>query len=347
VEQNIAPAPEPVIQMVDVSGGYPRAPLEKDTVNLSIVQTAVTPMTGPETAKAELKANLEHVSGWITKACEAENKPDVILLHEFPLTGYLPGTRTDKLQMTIAIPGPETDALGQLAKDCDSYLVFGAYAHDEEWPGHVLSVNTIIGRDGNIVKAVWKPRNIKRFYSTFEITTSTVEGLNERFIEKYGIDEVFPVVQTEFGNIAVSTVQLDPFVFAAFAMKGTEIMLRTSTLFFESDVVSTAMMHNVYSAMSNMPHPSKYGGRSMVVDPNGEILGQLDGQTEGILNVQIPIAEFRSDRRLPQYSLELTEHVFNQYEEEIPMNHMDLPEAELPEDGKAMKVLLDEKSRWH
>ena len=34
----------------------------------------------------------------------------------------------------------------------------------------------------------------------------------------------FPVLQTEYGNIAVSTVQLDPFVYAAFAMRGVEIM---------------------------------------------------------------------------------------------------------------------------
>lgn len=346
-ESVVVEVAEPVVQsMVDPQGSYPRVPLEKDTVTLSIIQSNATPMTGPETAAETISTNLAHVTGMIEKACAAENKPDILLLHEFPLTGYLPGKREDKMQMTIQIPGPESQALGEMAKACDAYLVFGAYVSDSEWPGHILSLNTILGRDGSVVKAVWKPRNIKRFYSTFEVTTTTVESLEERFVAKYGLDDVFPVVQTEFGNIAVSTVQLDPFVFAAFSMKGTEIMLRTSTLFFENDVIATAMFHNFYSAMSNIPHESQWGGKSMVVDPNGEVMGQLPGQEEGILSIQIPIAEFRENRQLPQYTLDLTQHVFDQYVEEIPQNHMDLPPEELPVDGKEMKQLLDERSRW-
>ena len=61
---------------------------------------------------------------------------------------------------------------------------------------------------------------------------------------------------------------------------------------------------------------------------------------------QIPIAEFRENRQLPQYTLELTQHVFDQYVEEIPQNHMDVPPEDLPVDGKEMKQLLDERSRW-
>ena len=339
-------APPPVATMVDPKGGYPTIPLEKDIVTLAIIQNDVTPMTTAEAAPETIAANLAHVSDMIKDACAAEKKPDILLLHEFPLTGYLPGDRDNKLQMTIEIPGKETEALSALAKECDSYLVFGAYARDAEWPRHILSLNTIINREGEIVKAVWKPRNIKRFYPTFEITTTTVESVHDRFVEKYGADEVFPVIQTEFGNIAVSTVQLDPMVFSTFAMKGTEIMLRTSTLFFANDVTYTAMVNNFYTAMSNIPHKSKYGGRSMVVDPNGTIMGELPGQEEGILSIDIPIAEFRENRTLPQYSLNLTSPILEQFVEEIPLNHMDLPEDELPVDGKAMKVLLDTESLW-
>jgi len=156
-----------------------------------------------------------------------------------------------------------------------------------------------------------------------------------------------PVVRTEFGNIAVSTAQLDPLVFAALAMQGAEIILRTSTLFFEHDVVYTAQVNNVYSAMANIPYDSQYGGGSMIVGPDGNILTKVQGNTkEGIATAKIPIAAFRANRRIPQFCTELTQTVLGQYVPEIPLDHLDLPPDQLPQDGKEMKSLLDSISRW-
>ncbi len=154
------------------------------------------------------------------------------------------------------------------------------------------------------------------------------------------------MLRTEYGNIAVSTVQLDPLVFTALAMKGAEIILRTSTLFFESDVICTAMQNNVYSAMANIPGDSKYGGNSMLVSPNGKVIARLDNTSEGVLEAKIPIAKFRENRKLPQFSVDLTKEIFQQYQEEIPNNHLDLPREKLPQTGKEMKVHLDSLSNW-
>ena len=107
------------------------------------------------------------------------------------------------------------------------------------------------------------------------------------------------------------------------------------------------MVNNVYSAMSNIPHDSKYGGGSLIVSPDGEILSKVEGNTvEGIASAQIPIAEFRKNRKLPQYSVAITKAYLEQYKEEIPPNHLDLPQEELPKDGKRMKTHLDNLSRW-
>ena len=213
--------------------------------------------------------------------------------------------RDSKQKVTITIPGPETQALGVLAKECDAYVVFGAYARDPQWPGHILSINTIIDRKGEIRKKVWKPRNIKRFYPTFEISTTTVESVQDRFRALYGVDDEFRVVQTEFGNIAVSTARLDPLVFSVFGMKGTEIMLRTSTL-FSNQMLCTARVNNFYSAMANIPYDSKYGGRSLIVSPKGDLSQHESTSEEGIITADIPIAKLRKDRQLPQYSVKFT-----------------------------------------
>lgn len=340
----------PDVALVRKDGSYEVVPLEKDVVNLTVVQSGVKSLKDFPTLAEGIQYNLDHMIELANKACAMAQKPDILLFHEFPLTGYDPGTRTEKLEFALRIPGPESDALGEIAKACDTYLIFGSYAQDEDWPGHILSINTMLGRDGTIVKKFWKARNIKRIYPDREITTTTIEAVRDRYRAMYGAEEEFPVVRTEFGNIAVSTVQMDPFVFAAFAMRGTEIMLRTATLYAKEDVLAMARTNNFYSAMSNIIFPKVVNypaGDSIIVSPKAEILANEESRfDEGIITAQIPIAEFREGRRIPNYALDMVQGVFEQYQQEIPLNHMDLPRDQLPETGAAMKELLDSKSRW-
>lgn len=340
------------LPLVNADGSYPTRPLEKDTVVLKVVQNGVRNLEDYPTPEEGLAANLEIMRGFIERACNEGQAPDFILFNEFPLTGYSTKGRADKLRYTIEIPGPETRAIGELAKACDSYIIFGSYARDEkDWPGHILSINTVIGRDGEIAETFWKTRNVKRLNDDGEIPTTTIEGVRDRYRALYGREAEFPVLRTEYGNIAVSTVQLDPFVFAAFAMRGTEILLRTATLFAREDVLASARFHNVYSAMSNITFPEgsgyeQYGGGSLIVGPRGEVLAEEPSNDEAIISAEIPIAAFREGRRIPRYPLEVVAPVFADYVDEIPINHMDMPAEQLPEDRAGMKALLDRLSRW-
>lgn len=336
--------------LVMPDGSYPVRPLEKDVIVLKVIQTGVNSLASFPSIAEGLDHNLNHMEAMADEACTTGKKPDILLYHEFPLTGYSPGARTEKLNYTIQIPGPETERLGAVAKACDSYLIFGSYATDPDWPGHILSINTVIGRGGTVVKKFWKSRNIKRLYADREITTTTIEAVRDRYRAMYGIEEEFPVLQTEFGNIAVSTVQFDPFIFAAFAMRGTEIMLRTATLFDEADVTYTAFTNNYYSAMANFAlplNPNYSAGESIIVDNKGKILAKEPTKDkDGIIEAEIPIAAFRKGRRIPNFAYEMTRPVMEAYRQEIPINHLDVPRADLPETGQAMKALFDRISRY-
>jgi predicted amidohydrolase len=337
--------------LVRPDGSYPTVPLEKDVVVIKVVQNAPLNLQKAPSIREGLATNVERMATWIQKACTTGKKPDFILFNEFPLTGYSSGTREEKLKFTIQVPGPETQRLGELAKACDTYIVFGSYATDPAWPGHILSLNPVIGRDGRIKHVYWKSRNVIRLNAD-EIPTTTVENVRDRFRAKYGIEEEFPVLMTEYGNIAVSTVQLDPFVFAAYAMRGVEIMLRTATLFSKVDVQAVAMYNNLYSAMSNITFPpesgvpASLGGGSLIVGPMGKVLAEDPSNNEAIVEAEIPIAAFRKGRTIPRYPLEIVKPVFDQYRQEIPLNHLDLPPGELPQSTKDMKDLLDRNSRW-
>ena len=338
--------------LVDAAGGYRTVPLEKDEVVVKVVQNLVRNMEDFDDPQEGLAENLRQMEYWIETACAEGGKPDFILFNEFPLTGYSMAPRAEKLEYTIAIPGPETDRLGELARACDSYIIFGSYARDEEWPGHILSINTVIDRGGEIAAEFWKTRNIKRFSADGgDIPTTTVESVHDRYLDRYGEEQLIPVLRTEFGNIAVSTVQLDPFVYAAFAMRGVEIMFRTATLFSETDVRAIARYNNMYSAMCNIIFPADspaapQGGNSLIVGPNGEVLARAPVNVEAVVEARIPIAEFRAGRGIHRYPLEILQPVFAQYRGEIPLNHLDLPPEQLPQTRTDMAALLDRVSRW-
>lgn len=347
-----APTPAaPIRQLVRPDGSYPTRPLEKDVVVVKVIQHGVTNLQQAPTIEAGLKANLDTMVRLARQACSTGKKPDFLLYNEFPLTGYSEGTREEKLRFTIRIPGPETAALGAIARECDTYLIFGSYARDDEWPRHILSLNAVIDRKGEVVARYWKTRNVKRLTPGTEIPTTTIEGVRDRYRERYGIEAEFPVLQTEYGNIAVSTVQLDPFVFAAYAMRGVEIMFRTATLFTPADVKAIAQFNNFYSAMSNITFPvgspvASMGGQSLIVGPRGQVLAEEPSNNEAIIEAEIPIAAFRKGRRIPHYPLEVVAPVFAQYVQETPLNHLDLPPAELPATGQDMAGLIDRTSRW-
>jgi len=335
--------------LVQPDGSYPTVPLAKDVIVLKVLQTTVDSLSDFPTVEAGLEHNLKHMEAMAEKACTTGKKPDFLLYHEFPLTGYSSGSRAEKLKFTVEIPGPETERLGRIAKDCDAYLVFGTYATDKDWPDHILSINAVIGRDGELKKAFWKSRNIKRIYKDREIMTTTIEAVRDKYRAKYGAEEEFPVLQTEYGNIAVSTVQMDPFVFAAFAMRGTEIMIRTATLFAEDDVVAMARINDFYSPMTNIAFdiPGYNAGESIIAGPGGKILAKSLSKTEDdIIEAEIPIAEFRKNRKIPNFAYEMTRPILDQYVQEFPINHLDIPASELPRTGEEMKELMEGVSRF-
>ena len=143
---------------------------------------------------------------------------------------------------------------------------------------------------------------------------------------------------------------MDPFIYAAFAMRGTEIMLRTATLFAEDDVTSMARINNFYSAMANFAlplNPRYRAGESIIVGPKGDILAKEPSlDKDGIIEAAIPIASFRKGRKIPNYALDMVKPVLGQYVQEFPLNHLDLPREQLPETGKDMKDLMEGVSRF-
>jgi predicted amidohydrolase len=341
--------------MVREDGTYPTVELRKDVIAAAVVQTRVQGVRGDQ-AQKDLKANLDYFLECIDIAQGYGGPSDLLLFHEFPITGFSRWTRKQHYEIAIEIPGPEIEAVKKKAAQHNCYIVFGSYAKDpENWPDHILHLMIMVQPDGRVATH-WKQRNVRGLFPGSEQYTSSIYDVYDRFVEMYGIDAVIPVEQTDIGNIAMSAVQFEPELFRCMAMKGAEIICRVATGGFEYDDMRLTSYHNsLYTMIANNSvsthgrnpgffEDTAYGGpgRSAIFGPRGVELAKA-GVFECKQVARIPIAEFRARHRIPDCHMKLYQPVFEQYRERYDAgSYLDY----LPQDGRDAFRVFMEQARW-
>lgn len=334
-------------------GSYATVPLRKEAISLGVVQTRVRAVDIDNLTKTR-KANLDHLLRSIDAAQGWGGPKDILFFHEFPISGY--SNRWDRkqaLKAAIDIDGPEVAAVARAAKQFGCYVVFGSYAKDPAWPNHLLSVTFIAGPNGAIVDRHWKARNIKGVFVGFELFTTTIYDVLDQYVEMYGRDAVLPVTRTDVGNIVTSSVQREPELFRAFAMKGGEIFLRTASGgFTPEDIMATSMYNQVYTAVcNNAVSPDNPGflagggaGGSAIYGPDGAVLDKADEDgAEQVVTARIPIGDYRARHRQPTVHMDLYRDIYGAYRNRYPPN---LFSAYQPTDGQDAARYLKDKAVW-
>ena len=293
---------------------------------------------------------------------------DLLLFHEFPITGFTEWTREQHYNLSIEVPGPEVEEVGKKAKQYNCYIVFGTYAKDpENWPGHILHLMVMVGPDGNVVAKHWKQRNVRGMFPGSEQYSSVIYDVYDRFVEMYGIDEVIPIARTDIGNIAMSAVQFEPELFRCMAFKGAEIMCRVATGGFEYEDMRLTSYHNsVYTMIANNSigfsaqgggkrfyfDEASYGGsgRSAIFGPRGVELTKA-GPFETKVFAMLPMGwmtvngmgEFRKKHRIPDVHMDIYRPVFDQYRTRYDHSaYVDY----LPKDKREAYAHFAKNSRW-
>lgn len=336
---------------VGENGSYVTVELEKSMVVLACVQTRVRGVR-VSNHKQDINANLDHMLGLVDNVFHFSGGADILFFHEFPITGWNTWTRKEIQKFALQIPGRETARISAKAREHGCYIVFGSYATDPDWPNHILSITTIVGPDGAIVDKHWKARNIKGVFPGVELFTTTIYDVLDEYIEMYGADAVLPVTRTPYGNIATSSVQREPEIFRAFAIKGAEIILRTATGgFTPADMQATSMYNGVYTAVcNNAVSPDNPGffddagsGGSAIYDARGDVMAEARSAFEQAVVARIPIESYRARNRQPTMHPELYRPVFNAYVSPYEPN---LFSEYQPSDLQDAKRYLADKSRW-
>ncbi len=342
------------VPMVRPDGTYPTVELRKDFVTAAVVQTRVMGVDGGN-PRPGLRANLEYLLESIDTAQGWGGPSDLLLFHEFPITGFRQWTRDEHYRLALEIPGPETEAIAKRTRQHNCYVVFGSYAKDPDWPDHILHLMIMVGPEGQVIKH-WKQRNVRGMFPGSEQYTTSIYDVYHRFVEMYGQDAVIPVERTDIGNIALSAVQFEPELFRCMALKGAEIICRVATGGFEYDDMRLTSYHNsLYTLICNNSvntqgrnpgffEDTAYGGpgRSAIFGPRGVELAKA-GPFETKRVARLPMREFRARHRIPDLHYRMYKPVLDQYQERYDPG---LYLHYLPKDKRDAFKMFQENARW-
>lgn len=344
-------------QFVREDGSYDHVELRSPMVAVGIVQTPVRGVDG-DNPEPGIKENMKYLLNAIDKAQNSGGRCDLLCFHEFPIHGFAPWDLSQYLRVSRHPDGDEVKAIGKKAKEYDCYITLGCQMLDDDWPGHTMNTQLLIGPTGELLARHWKQRNMRGMWPGVEQFTTTIYDVYDRYVEMYGLDQVIPVERTDIGNISMSSVQFEPELFRCMALKGAEIIVRTATGGCEHEDMRLTSYHNsLYTVIVNnamdvhqasdhyfveqAPRNDWVGG-SAIFGPRGVTLAKAD-KFETKRRAVIPMAQFRKGHRIPDTHLFLYRHVLDEYKERYDPN---LWLKRVPETKQDAADYLKDAFRW-
>jgi predicted amidohydrolase len=256
---------------------------------------ALQPVMRGAHKRADIMTNIEHIqelayaSIWLSGI---DLPVRLLAIPEGALQGF-----TDEIfdwdhqyyveHMAIDIPGPETQALGKLAQECNSYVIAQAKVRHPEFEGRFFNAAFVIDPKGAVIHVHYKLQVFAREHSTVP------HDVWDKWTQLYGtgLDAFFPVVDTDIGRIGcvICMEGSYPETARGLAMNGAEIIYRPS---YPEPYVANGLweVQNRARALDNTmfviaPNPASYlpmpetkfpidtfGGKSMIVDYQGQII---------------------------------------------------------------------------
>lgn len=232
----------------------------------------------------------------------------LVVLPEYFMTAYpmgeTIGSWADKAG--IAPGGPEYEALSALAQKYAIFLCGNAYESDENFPGYYFQASFVIDPSGDLVL------RYRRLLSMFAPTPHDVW---DRYLDLYGIDAVFPVVETDLGKLAciASEEILFPEIARTFGLRGAEIILQPTSEIASPDPTpkeiarrARAQENLTYVVAANTAGvhgeripANSVDGMSTIVDFKGRVLVKASTGETMSAHAEIDLAALRAYRARP------------------------------------------------
>ena len=309
---------------------------------------ALQPIMRGAHKRADIIQNLDHISElaraavWLT----AIDLPvRLITIPEGALQGFtdeiFDWDHLDYVKKTaIDIPGKETEYLGELARDLDTFIIAQAKVIHPAFEERFFNCAFVIDPKGKVIHKHYKLQVFAREHSTVphDVWDQWLE------INGNGLDAFFPVTDTEIGRIGciICMEGSYPETARGLAMNGAEIVYRPSypepyvanglwevqnrARALDNTMYVVAPNPGGYLPMPDSPFPiDSFGGNSMIVDYQGQIVsnhksGGSASYAGGIIDIEA-LRQYRArskwgnwlkDLRTEQFRLIYDEPMYEQ-----------------------------------
>lgn len=260
-------------------------------------------------ARERMQEGIERVHRQVLGA-KAFIGPDLklVVLPEYFLSGYPLGDTVPGWAARAALVpgGEEYRRLGALCRDAGVHLSGNAYETDAHFPGLYFQTSFILDDRGEC---------ILRYRRLVSLYTPTPHDVWERYLALYGLEGVFPVVDTPLGRLAcvASEEILYPEISRVLALRGAEVLLHSSSevgspRLTPKDVAKRARAYEnscwLISANSaaildvDIPNDS-VTGLSKIVDPQGDVRVEAGAGESMAAHAVIDVAAQRRQRLKP------------------------------------------------
>lgn len=148
----------------------------------------------------------------------------LVVLPEYVLTGA-PGTGPFgewRRQACLDPLGAEYDALGAIAARAGCYLAGNAYEADPLFPGLYFQCSFVIAPAGTV---------ILRYRRLVSLYSPSPFDVWDRYLDHYGLDGVYPVVDTGIGRLAAVASEeiLYPEIARCHTLRGAEVLVHSTS----------------------------------------------------------------------------------------------------------------------
>ena len=207
----------------------------------------------------------------------------LILFPEFSLQGFPIHENTEEWikKACFEIPGPETEKIQNMAQNNKCFIGANSYEKDKDWPGRYFNTSYLIDDSGEIIL---KYRRINTVHAC------SPHDILDQYLDKYGIEGMFPVVKTCLGNISMMPCGeiMFPEASRALAFRGAEVILHPTSDYGADDNwswqsakkvrASENMLYLISSNSAGMPDALRgiydIAGGSKIFDWEGRVLSQ-------------------------------------------------------------------------
>lgn len=190
-----------------------------------LTQAHITTVPNVEDADAVISANLDRSLDLASKFA-ANPKVKLVVFPEYWMTGAAFGKSVDDFwpKVGIQINGPHFARLQEFAVQTGSYVGGAIFEYDPDWPRRWFNTAFILNPAGELIL---KYRKLQCGDINGLLNNTTPGNVYSEYVQRYGEDGIFPVVDTDIGRLA-ACICYDtnfPELWRSLTLRGAELVV--------------------------------------------------------------------------------------------------------------------------